>query len=72
MMDDFSLRSSSAQKLVDWFGVCDVIRTKFARELGVAPSTISDLCNGRRRPSLDLAVRIEKRTAGAVPAAEWL
>ena len=53
--------------------------TEFARRLGVEDSTVwrwreSDLnpdSNDGRRPSLSLALKIEKLTGGAVPVSCW-
>ena len=47
-------------------------RTAWAERLGVSKSYLSDLLNGNRQPSLDVAVRIERLTNGAVPAASWI
>ncbi len=41
-----------------------------ARVLGCAQSTISQIISGKRRPSPELALRIEEATGGAVRAAE--
>lgn len=45
--------------------------TEFARELGVSKGAVHDLITGRRKPGLELATKIEKATAGKVPAASW-
>ena len=47
-------------------------RTVWAGRLGISKSFLSDLLNGNRTPSLDLAVRIERATGGRVPAASWI
>lgn len=47
-------------------------RAQWADELGVSRSFMSDLLNGNRRPSLELAVRIERATGGRVPAISWV
>ena len=47
-------------------------RTDWAKRLNISKSYMSDLLNGNRVPSLDLAVRIERATDGAVPASSWL
>ena len=44
----------------------------FASSLGISQAFLSQLLNGRRIPSLDLAVRIERLTDGAVPASSWV
>jgi plasmid maintenance system antidote protein VapI len=58
--------------LQDWLDKHEVSQTGFAEALDVRPSTINDLCNGRRRPSLELAVKIERATFGQVPPASWI
>ncbi|MFN6976790.1 MAG: helix-turn-helix domain-containing protein [Gemmobacter sp.] len=42
-----------------------------AARLGVSDGYLSDLKSGKKRPSLDLAFRIEALTGGAVPASAW-
>ena len=43
----------------------------FARKIGVDQATVSRLVRRAARPSLDLAVLIERETDGEVPAASW-
>lgn len=43
-----------------------------ARQLGISGGYLSELVNGIKTPSLDLAVAIERLTQGAVPAASWV
>ncbi|RMF03089.1 MAG: helix-turn-helix domain-containing protein [Alphaproteobacteria bacterium] len=52
--------SKSGRTQADW-----------ARELGVSPGYLHALINGAKRPSLDLALRIERLTGGAVPVQSW-
>jgi transcriptional regulator with XRE-family HTH domain len=47
-------------------------RSTWAERLGVSRSYLSDVLNGNRRPSLDLAVRIARLTGGAVPVESWV
>jgi transcriptional regulator with XRE-family HTH domain len=47
-------------------------QTEAAKFLGVAQSTYSDWENGRKSPSLENIVMLEKRTGGAVRAASLL
>lgn len=47
-------------------------RATWADRLGVSRSYLSDILNGNKTPSLDLAVRIERLTGGAVPASSWI
>ena len=44
----------------------------FASRIGATQSTVSRLVSGTATPSLDLAVRIERATGGAVPATSWI
>ncbi len=44
----------------------------FAVRLGVDPSIVSRLVNNGMRPSLELAVAIERETAGVVTASSWI
>lgn len=43
-----------------------------ADKLGIARNYLDKLCREEARPSLELAVAIEKLTGGAVLAADWL
>lgn len=42
-----------------------------AERIGVVPVYLSQILGGHRRPSLDLAIRIEGETSGAVPCRSW-
>jgi transcriptional regulator with XRE-family HTH domain len=44
----------------------------FALKVGVDKSIISRLKNNAMRPSLELAVQIERATGGAVLASSWI
>jgi DNA-binding XRE family transcriptional regulator len=44
----------------------------FADRVGTTPATISRLCGGTLKPSLDLAHSIETATAGKVPTETWV
>jgi len=46
-------------------------RTEFASELGITPNSLDRLCSSVRRPSLELANKIEKLTKGKVPTGFW-
>jgi DNA-binding transcriptional regulator YdaS (Cro superfamily) len=43
-----------------------------AARLGIKPAHMSLIVNGDRRPSLDIAVGIERETGGQVPASSWV
>ena len=50
----------------------DVSSFAFARLLRVDPKTVIALAAGRQLPTLVLAFKIERATAGAVAASSWL
>ncbi len=58
-------------KLSRWLDSSSMTRYDLAERLGVARGHVDKICNGERRPSLDLAVAIEKLTSGAVPVTYW-
>lgn len=45
---------------------------EIAAALNISQPYLSLLFAGKKRPSLDLAVRIENWSGGAVPAASWV
>ncbi|WP_097082584.1 helix-turn-helix transcriptional regulator [Rhodobacter sp. JA431] len=47
-------------------------QSAFAEAIGVSRGHMSALISGARLPSLELAVRIERLTGGAVPASSWV
>lgn len=54
-----------------------LIKTKtrqsaLAAAVGVSRGYLSELVGGTKRPSLEVAVLIERATDGAVPAASWV
>lgn len=44
----------------------------FAARIGVTQGMVSRLVSGALLPSLELAVKIERDTGGAVPASSWI
>jgi hypothetical protein len=58
-------------KLGTWVSAQGWNRQQFADKLGISLASASRLCSGLRRPSLELAIQIEKLTKGAVPVAYW-
>ena len=52
--------------LNDWLSAHQVRPMQFAQTVGVTHVTVYRLLNGKRRPSWDLAKRIESATGGAV------
>lgn len=55
-----------AMKLSDYLSDPGRSATMLADEVGCEPSTITRVLRGERRPSIDLAVRIELATSGLV------
>jgi hypothetical protein len=55
-----------------WIDSQKLERGVVAGRLGIARNYLDKLCREEARPSLELAVAIEKLTGGAVPAADWL
>lgn len=63
-----------------WFALCEpavmskrakpILTAKALREIGVSKGHASDLINGKRKPSLELAVKIEAQFG--VPASRWV
>ena len=57
--------------LSEWLDAQAISRAEFARRCEYDPSNLTKLLRGAVRPSLDVAVRIERVTEGAVPATGW-
>ena len=55
-----------------WLDSVGMDRYDLADRLGVGRAYIDKVCRGERRPSLELALEIEKLTKGAVSAGAWL
>lgn len=47
-------------------------QSDLAKRLGISQPHLSQILASKRKPSLELAVRIEKLTGGAVPAGSWV
>lgn len=60
------------QKLSQFLHEQKIARRDFAAQIGVDQSVLSRFCNDQARPGLETAVRIERATLGAVPAASWI
>jgi len=43
----------------------------WAAQIGISRGHLNDILHGNRRPSLDLALKIEIATGGAVPVQAW-
>ena len=65
--------SKGMANLLDQFLQDNGLRqASFAERVGATQATISKLVRDETRPSLELAVRIERETKGAVPANSWV
>ncbi len=62
---------SNHQTLSEWLDAQPISRAEFARRCEYDPSNLTKLLRGTVRPSLDVAARIERETAGAVRATGW-
>lgn len=49
-----------------------ITQDAFAALIGASKGHVSELANGSKRPSLELAAAIERLTDGAVPAISWV
>jgi transcriptional regulator with XRE-family HTH domain len=58
--------------LTEWLKEKGTSQEAFAAVVGASQGQISRLLSGARGPGLDLAMKIEKATAGAVPASSWV
>lgn len=47
-------------------------QSDFAKRIGVDQATVSRLARRTHKPSLELAIRIERETDGQVPAVCWV
>jgi hypothetical protein len=59
-------------KLSRWIDDHKLDRGEVAARLGIGRTYLDKLCREEGRPSLEIAIAIEKLTSGAVPAADWL
>ncbi len=58
-------------KLGVWIEEHGWTRQQLADELGIVRGSVDRLCSGLRRPSLELALKIEALTKGGVPVGYW-
>jgi transcriptional regulator with XRE-family HTH domain len=59
-------------KLGVWVDERGWTRQRLADELGITLASAARLCSDARRPSLEMAVKIEDLTKGAVPVRYWV
>lgn len=62
---------SVGMELAAHLATAGITQAAFARRVGTAQSVISRLSRGTIKPGLQLAIRIEQETAGAVPVEAW-
>lgn len=55
----------------DWIKTKGIRQYECARALGVSPGFLSVILSGAKRPSLELAMRINLFTGGQVPMTAW-
>ena len=60
------------EKLARWLRENRLTQQEFAQRIGTRQGTIGGLIRSLRRPSLDLAVAIERATDGAVKPSDWV
>lgn len=55
-----------------WMGIRGLSQKDVADQLGLSPSYLSEILNGKKKPPLDVARRIEEYTGGEVRRLEIL
>ena len=60
------------RRLKQFLGRAELNGAQLAKLAGLRPMQVYHLTRGRRRPSLDVACRLEAATHGAVPCAAWI
>lgn len=60
------------EKLRSYLEANSLSQAAFAVRVGLNQATISKLCAGSMRPSLETAARIAAATDGAVPYESWI
>lgn len=64
------MEKTGAQRLAEYRDKHRYKQYELAELLGLDDAHVSQLLNGKRRPGLEIAVRIEERTG--IPARAWL
>jgi transcriptional regulator with XRE-family HTH domain len=64
------MQKSGAERLAEYRDKFDYKQREIAELLEIDDAYVSQLLSGKRRPGLELAVRIEARTG--IPAESWL
>lgn len=63
---------SGIREICDFLSDASLTQERFAELLGISQGMLSKLCTGRTKPSLSLAIKIERETGGLVPASIWI
>jgi len=58
--------------LSEWIDREGLTKSAVAASLCMTRGALSNLCNGRFKPSLETAVAIERLTDGKIPPSAWL
>jgi len=59
-------------KFAEWIKASGMRRVEIARQLGISPGHVTDLCNSRFWPTRSLARRIFRLTKGQVTPNDFL
>lgn len=65
-------KQSRMSEIATYIASNKIKQSALAAALGVSRGYLSELVGGTKRPSLELAVAIERATNGAVPATSWV
>jgi ribosome-binding protein aMBF1 (putative translation factor) len=63
---------ATMKTLSDYLKDTGMTQSEFAAKIGADVSVVSRFSRAHARPGLDLAVKIEQVTGGAVPVEAWL
>lgn len=64
--------NNDMEKLSSYLSSQKITQRQFAEAVGVDQSVVSRLTRLEMMPSLELAVKIQNATGGAVPATSWI
>lgn len=62
---------STHNRLKSWLEAASISQAELARRLEYDKGNMHRVLNGRLRPTLDLAFKIERETDGVIPASAW-
>jgi len=58
-------------RLKSWIAAAKIPNAEMARRVSCDKGNFHRILNGKLRPSLDMALRIERETAGLIPMSAW-